>query len=154
MKNAIISFFCGLAGAAAFFAMQTAYSKYRDSAHTTVDNPLSICSGFSGFTPNHSKTGGAYQAGTSSTSIKICCRGMDDGKDGTLFWREFRLTPDGRIASILPESDAMGVYTDQGPAKPRNCEKIIPTSAPAPRTKLNLLNRPKKGQPHAAQPKD
>ena len=73
-------------------------------------------SGFNGLTTSHAKIGGTFQAGPAGGAgkvIKLCCRGMDDGQDGTLFWRPFTITSDGRIYAIDAESDAMGVRTDQ-----------------------------------------
>ena len=73
-------------------------------------------SGFSGLIGDHSKRGGTFAAGNPGGAgiiVKICCRGMDDGRDGAIFWRPFTITSDGRIMAIDAESDSMGMYTDQ-----------------------------------------
>lgn len=72
----------------------------------------------SGFdtTTSHSKVGGTFTAGPPGGAgivVELCCRGMDDGIDGTIFWRPFTITSDGRIYAIAAESDAMGMRTDQ-----------------------------------------
>lgn len=63
------------------------------------------------------KASDTFTASTAPTAkgakVKLLCRGADSGVNGALFWREFTITPDGRLYSIGAEGDAMGVYTDQ-----------------------------------------
>ena len=76
-----------------------------------------LASGFSGLISNFAnKQGGTFTAGEiggQGIVVKLCCRGADGGENGTVFWRPFTITSDGRIYKIEAESDAMGVYTDQ-----------------------------------------
>lgn len=83
---------------------------------TNPSSTSTLVSGFSGIISDHSKKGGTFTAGAAGgvgVKVKLLCRGMDDGMNGTLFWREFTITSDGRIYAIAAEDDAMGVYTDQ-----------------------------------------
>ncbi len=80
------------------------------------DSTSDLESGFDGIIASHAKKGGTFQAGAAGGAgkvVKLCCRGMDDGQNGTIFWRPFTITSDGRIFAIGAETDAMGMYTDQ-----------------------------------------
>ena len=87
-----------------------------DSGAQEPESTTSLASGFDGLITSHAKKGGTFTAGApggAGVKVKLLCRGMDDGQNGTLFWREFTITSDGRVYAIAAEDDAMGVYTDQ-----------------------------------------
>lgn len=72
-------------------------------------------SGYSGVVANPTVMSDTFTAGAAGgmgLKVKLCTRTEDYGEHGKLAFREFTITPDGRIYAVAGESDAMGVYTD------------------------------------------
>lgn len=75
-----------------------------------------IVSGFQQGTNFAKLTDGGHKFGVSGEQgikCKMAFRGIDDGQEGAIFWREVTITSDGRIYMIGNETDVMGVYTAQ-----------------------------------------
>lgn len=88
--------------------------------------PAIVESGFSGIIPDRSKKSDCFSFdGSAGATVNIVTRGMDGGIYGNLYWRPVAISPDGRILSIGPESDNMGVFTDIGPDSPVDTEKRV-----------------------------
>lgn len=83
---------------------------------TQPPSTKTITSGFQQSTNFSKLTDGGFRfgaAGGQGVKCKMAFRGVDNGEEGSIFWREVTIASDGRIYMIGNETDAMGVYTAQ-----------------------------------------
>lgn len=101
---------------------EDAVKKYIEETMSGADDDGSVktlASGFGGVLPLDEfakKATDEIEFGKSASvggKVFVACRGTDGGEDGVIFFREFSISKNGTLRAIGPETQAMGVYTNQ-----------------------------------------
>ena len=74
------------------------------SRPSTSQNPTSLTSGFHAGTAVPDQSSANFDGTGNGVKIKACTRICDDGRDYTFCFREFVISPDGRVLSVGAES--------------------------------------------------